>query len=310
MDRIEKYIRELTRRLRAGREAADTDELREEVRGHLRETVDELRREGRSEQESVAIALERFGDGKRLNAELHGVWKSGGGYASKQGDERSRDRDASRLAKLRDGRPSNRRLAKLLAAAALSLFVLSLLGVLAGVAMERRNVADFDGMQQSVRDRLESRLDEGKPIAEADMSAFYRENRRVLRFVQLVHTDGEGRTIASSVYPAGTEQDQLRVQPYYIRPLGPIEDNQVMELTIGLDRDEVFSPIPPLLLKGAAGCFALYWLAYALWGMTAAKRTGRLNAGWAILFLTLNVVGYLLFRLTGKMGTDRLLAAL
>jgi uncharacterized protein YpuA (DUF1002 family) len=50
-------------------------EFKEEIRTHLVETVKELQTQGKSEEESVDIAIKRFGEEKQLNIEFRKVFK-------------------------------------------------------------------------------------------------------------------------------------------------------------------------------------------------------------------------------------------
>lgn len=66
MKQIEQFVNSIYAHLN-GKEAK---ELKQEMRSHLLETVEELKAEGKSEQEAISIALDRFGDEKQVTIGL------------------------------------------------------------------------------------------------------------------------------------------------------------------------------------------------------------------------------------------------
>ncbi|MCY6354494.1 permease prefix domain 1-containing protein [Clostridium sp. ZS2-4] len=73
MDRIDKYINSIYKDI--SNSSKETEELKQEMRNHLNETVKELQECGISEEESVSIALERFGEEFQIRNELNQVLK-------------------------------------------------------------------------------------------------------------------------------------------------------------------------------------------------------------------------------------------
>lgn len=68
MKEIDEYIKHIYKHINAtSREIAD---LKEEMRNHLLESVRELQAEGKSPQESIQIAIERFGESAQINKDL------------------------------------------------------------------------------------------------------------------------------------------------------------------------------------------------------------------------------------------------
>lgn len=72
MQQIEKFINELY----ADVEGKESLELREEMRSHLIESVEDLKAEGKTEEEAISIALNRFGDEKQISRGLISLFKS------------------------------------------------------------------------------------------------------------------------------------------------------------------------------------------------------------------------------------------
>ena len=72
MKKIDQFVNSLYAHL-SGKEAK---ELKQEMRSHLLETVEDLKAEGKSEQEAVSIALDRFGDEKQITRGLLTTFQS------------------------------------------------------------------------------------------------------------------------------------------------------------------------------------------------------------------------------------------
>jgi hypothetical protein len=68
MKEIDEYLKVLYKRLNATDQ--EIEDLKEEMKNHLLESVHELEVEGKSPQESVRIAIERFGDPGQIGREL------------------------------------------------------------------------------------------------------------------------------------------------------------------------------------------------------------------------------------------------
>ncbi|WP_197205960.1 permease prefix domain 1-containing protein [Cytobacillus firmus] len=72
MKQIDEFVNSIYAHLR-GEEAK---ELKQEMRSHLLEAVEELKKEGKSENEAVSIAIERFGDEKQITKGLLSMFKA------------------------------------------------------------------------------------------------------------------------------------------------------------------------------------------------------------------------------------------
>ena len=69
MDKINKYINSIYRDISDS--SKETEDLKQEMRIHLNETVKELQENGISEEESIRIAIERFGGEFQIRNELN-----------------------------------------------------------------------------------------------------------------------------------------------------------------------------------------------------------------------------------------------
>lgn len=73
MYRVEKYINSIYNNVNES--TIEVQELKQEMRSHLIETINELKKEGLSEDESINIAIDRFGDEYQIREQLSHVLK-------------------------------------------------------------------------------------------------------------------------------------------------------------------------------------------------------------------------------------------
>ncbi|GEM_PF-2277103 len=78
MDRIDKYIDSIFKQAHGTPE--EINSLKEEMRIHLRQAVEELMSQGISENESIALAISRFGEEQNLEEELGREFKAQRNY--------------------------------------------------------------------------------------------------------------------------------------------------------------------------------------------------------------------------------------
>src|SRR5665647_510298 len=72
MNKIEKYINFICKNTRGTKK--EIEELKQEMRSHLTQTVQELIADGKSEQESIELAISRFGGKNQIQDELAHVF--------------------------------------------------------------------------------------------------------------------------------------------------------------------------------------------------------------------------------------------
>ncbi|MGE7921279.1 permease prefix domain 1-containing protein [Viridibacillus sp. NPDC093762] len=71
-----KQIDEFVNSIYANISGKEAKEMKEEMRTHLVEAVEELKTEGKSEQEAISIAINRFGDEKQITKGLISIFKA------------------------------------------------------------------------------------------------------------------------------------------------------------------------------------------------------------------------------------------
>lgn len=73
MEQINRYVNSVYKHIGGNKEEIQI--LKDEMRNHLLQNVEELKYEGKSEEESVSIAIKRFGEETQLENELLGIFK-------------------------------------------------------------------------------------------------------------------------------------------------------------------------------------------------------------------------------------------
>lgn len=72
MKRIDEYVNSVYAHI----DSKEANELKEEMRSHLLEAVAELKAEGKTEEQAVAIALKRFGDKRQITRGLFSLFRT------------------------------------------------------------------------------------------------------------------------------------------------------------------------------------------------------------------------------------------
>ncbi|GMK37708.1 hypothetical protein PCCS19_07620 [Paenibacillus sp. CCS19] len=276
MDRIESYIASLSKHVQL--EPEELEGFKHEIRSHLRESMRALQQEGYSQDESLNIALQRFGEEEKINAEFRKL------YRFQKGVKKS-----------------------LLLASCL-LLMLSVLFVLSSRAQTDRDSNDFDNMLHDYHNNLEGKIADSS-ITNAEMEAYFKNHKRILRGVALLQTEN-GQKTTEYAYPSDMSLSNPDSEPYIPFPVENNNPAKKLEFRVDLDRSALFSPLPDMMTVSAKVCFVLYWVLFALWNVFNAQRVGRLNLFWGILFFTLNIAGYLIFLLVERVSVGRLKTAM
>ncbi|MBZ9606575.1 permease prefix domain 1-containing protein [Clostridium estertheticum] len=73
MEQIDRYVKSVYRHIGGNKEEIEI--LKNEMRNHLLQIVEELKSEGKAEDESISIAIKRFGKETQIENELLGIFK-------------------------------------------------------------------------------------------------------------------------------------------------------------------------------------------------------------------------------------------
>jgi len=276
LDRIESYIASLSKHVSL--EHKELEEFKHEIRSHLYDSMRELQQDGHTEEESLNMALKRFGEERQINAELRKLYRFQKGVM------------------------------KSLLVASCLLLILSVLFVVLSKSQTARNSSDFDNMLHDYHNNIEGKIADSS-ITNAEMEAYYKDHKRILRGVALLHTE-DGQSITDYVYPSDMSLNNLDSEPYIPFRVENDDPSQRLEFRVDLDRSTLFSPLPDRMMLSAKVSFVLYWVLFALWNVFNAHRKGRFNIVWGVLFFTLNIGAYLLFLIVERVRIGRLKTAM
>ncbi|MBZ9637826.1 permease prefix domain 1-containing protein [Clostridium sp. FP1] len=73
MEQINKYVNSVYKHVGGNKE--EIEALKYEMKNHLLQLIEELKSEGKSEEESISIAINRFGEENQIENELIGIFK-------------------------------------------------------------------------------------------------------------------------------------------------------------------------------------------------------------------------------------------
>jgi len=286
MKKIEEYINFICKNTRGTKK--EIEELKQEMRSHLTQTVQELIADGKTEQESIELAIGRFGEKNQIQGELAKIFTF------------------------------QKKLTKVILSFALIFFVLGLSSIILDVmdnqrinisapifAEESNKISDvvktnnLDLLDKTVRDLLSAtdnkityvvlgkfpdNLDpKSLPISNTTRPKYQGEIE--YQYPENIQNIQESGIIASGVtIMSGSELK------YY--------------LEIGSKDYAISKKFPFAAIVGIGFCM-LYWVLFGIWATINAYHTKRLNVAWGIIFFVLNVAGYLLHKIYYRFKVER-----
>ncbi|MFC0186835.1 permease prefix domain 1-containing protein [Fictibacillus aquaticus] len=261
---------------RAGGSTKEVKELKAELKSHLLEAVQDLKAQGTSEQEAITIALERFGGESEMRSLVDQLFKAQKVFAK-----------------------------RLLQTALAFLVVTSVIcgGLWAMDESEmKENVTVVDKI---IGTENTAGILEGKEAISEDakekIEALVRDHNQILNLQVFKMTDVAKTSETGSVYYRVDE-----AAPAYKVGKSPSDEKNWMLIKeeylydndwyVQLEAVKLFAFIPFVLLIG----LAIYATLFTIWASINAYHHRRLNTGWVLAFALLNVVGYLVYYLSGR----------
>lgn len=256
----------------------EIQELKRDMKSHLQEAVHELKSEGKSEQEAINIAIERFGGEKEMRSVVGQLFKA----------------------------------QKVFAKWVLYLAVICLITTVAvfGViwSIEEQNAHENSVVATNIFDVLE-----GKEVISNDMEeeikGFVQETDQISR-VKIFNVRDEKRDSESysSIFEyVENGQPNYEYQRAVWAPEWLLVDffpygNGDSEWYVDMETRHIGSFMTLVLFVGVA----VYATLFTIWATINAYHHRRLNVGWVIAFALLNLGGYLLYVLAGKRKSNYL----
>ncbi|MEH7399980.1 permease prefix domain 1-containing protein [Gottfriedia acidiceleris] len=258
--------------LNVGENLKEVQELKAEMKGHLLEAVHELKSEGKSEQEAIELAIERFGGEKEMRSIVSQLFQ---------------------VQKI---------FAKRVLHIALSIFVLT--SIVCGVlwAMDEANMKENLAVAESIIGTEKTAgILEGKEAiskeAKEEIDDLLKDKNQILNLqvykmsdVKRVSENGSTSYHIKEASPAYQYENRVSNQNWRLIDLS-YELNNNNEWYVEMKSDLIFAYIPFVSLIG----FAIYATLFTIWATISAYHHKRLNTGWIIVFAIFNVLGYIAY---------------
>jgi len=242
------------------------------MKSHLLQTIDELKADGKSEQESIEIAISRFGEQCQLESELAKVFKI------------------------------QRKFAKTILIVSLVSFLLAAICFI-GYKMTDGNFPFTLTVPESLQIAVEHKIETGKIISNEEVDQLLTKYKKQFRYVAIFK---ENNLISpDKIYPSNFSVKEIENDSTSYLAKSFTEPNGIVwQVRYGFDSKGFNHSIVHFLLNSAKILFVVYWLLFSIWCVINAYHSNKLSLAWIILFITLNVIAYAIFELQ---RTDRLI---
>nr|WP_258567800.1 permease prefix domain 1-containing protein [Paenactinomyces guangxiensis] len=264
-------------------------ELKEEMKRHLLEAVEELKAEGKSEEESVYIAIRRFGDTRHLNKDLQEVFEVQKKFA----------KWIFRVAML---------------AVTVWFLVTAAYFILSTYNTNIREQAMND---RQLMERIHKELVQTSTITpriKKELQQLVNENKKRIHHAAIFKTkDFEANTHpvkeARYIYPENAKDfpngagHLMMDHPIHgfngkgellDKHGNPIDNLWIVEIVEYPYRD-LSKYIAPLVPVGF-GSFLVYWVLFAIWAIISAYHRKQLTSAWIFAFCLFHVFAYIFYR--------------
>jgi hypothetical protein len=270
MKQIEAFVDEVYHSV--GGNKKEIEELKAEMKNHLLEAVHELKSEGKSEEEAINIAIERFGGETEMKSIVGQLFQA------------------------------QKVFAKRVLYIALSFFVLT--SIVCGVlwAMDEADMNENLTVAREILNRLEGQDAISEDMKEGIFALVEDKNQilnlQIYKMADVERVSETGSVSyhwneAAPVYEYGVFNDPNKPN-WMLVDLGYPLNNT--EWYVQMESIKLFSFIPFIFNAG----IAIYATLFTIWATINAYHHRRLNAGWVIAFALLNVIGYLIYVLMGR----------
>jgi heme/copper-type cytochrome/quinol oxidase subunit 4 len=269
MKQIEAFVDDVYHSV--GGNKKEIEELKAEMKNHLLEAVHELKSEGKSEEEAINIAIERFGGETEMRSIVSQLFQA------------------------------QKVFAKRVLYIAVSFLVLT--SIVCGVlwVMDEANMDENLTVAKQILSRLEGQEAITEDMKEGIFTLVEGKyqilNLQIYKMADVKRISENGSVSyyindAVPVYDYGASNpnrpDWIWSELHY-----PLNNT---DWYVKIDSTKLFGYIPFLFNAG----IAIYATLFTIWATINAYHHRRLNAGWIIVFALLNVVGYLIYVLMGR----------
>lgn len=263
MKQIEAFVDSVYQNI--GGNKKEINELKAEMKSHLLEAVHELKAEGKSEQEAIEIAIERFGGEKEMRSVVGQLFKA------------------------------QKTFAKWVLYTAIASLLISTLIFSIVMPIEKSKVDQSNQVASQILNHLGD--NERIPTQlETDIQEIVQNSGRITGISLYDNEKLFSSTEETEPIYSFREEGTFNIlnNMGFLNYIGYGESNNTWHISIGTKSYEGTAMI--LLLVGIVA----YWTLFTIWATINVYHHKRLNIGWIIVFALLNIVGYFAYRLVGN----------
>jgi hypothetical protein len=265
-DRIENYIRKFSCSI--SEDKMVIKDFEDEMKINLKSSIVELIGSGNSEEEAFKIAISRFGEINQIQNELTGIF-----------------------------RVQRRFQRNILIVAIISLLISAIAFVSYKVFHDNFSLMLPKELQVAVEDKLKT----GENISNEEVTKILTKYKSKFRYIALFK--GNNESSINTVYPSNFPVEEVQNHNNDFLGTNIISaDGTNWSIRYGFDISGFHLKIPSTLLKIATILFATYWILFGAWGSICVFKAKRLSLAWVIMFLTLNVLAYIIFKIDCKVN--------
>jgi hypothetical protein len=264
MQQIEAFVDSVYQNV--GGNKKEIQELKAEMKSHLLEAVHELKTEGKSEQEAIEIAIERFGGEKEMRSVVGELFKA------------------------------QKTFAKWVLYTAITLLLISTLIFSIVMPIDKSILDQSNQVASQILNNLGD--NEGIPTQlETDIQEIVQNSGRITGISIYDHEKLFSFT-NEDLEPIYSFREEGLFNIWnnmgFLNYHGYGESNNTWHVSIESKSYEGTAII--LLLVG----IVVYWTLFTIWATINAYQHRRLNVGWIIVFTLSNILGYFVYRLVGN----------
>jgi len=277
MNKIDKYINFICKNSRGSKK--EIEDLKQEMRSHLTQTVQELIADGKNEQESIELAISRFGGKNQIQDELAHVFSI------------------------------QKKFGNIMLAAALIFFVAGVSFLIAervtnNQFMKRSNVMNSETQEINKA----AKTNDLKFLDQTVKKLFIETEKNQIAYVALVRLrddfDINNPPRTQPIFSGEIQYQYPEKVKEYGNSGGEFFSDH-MYLEIGMKEYSNSNQYYFFKILGV-GFIMIYWVLFGIWATVKAYHLRRSNVAWGIIFFVLNVPGYLLYKIYYWFKVDKM----
>ncbi|KEI91417.1 hypothetical protein FDB72_16540 [Clostridium botulinum] len=281
MKRVDKYIDLVYKTVEGNKEEINI--MKQEMKSHLVQSIIELQQEGKSEEESINIAISRFGEVNQIKDELREIYSF------------------------------HKRFSKNILIAALIVLFIGTVSLITKSFGYKLTEMTMDSVNNAIRQSDEIPKDKIRKLFKKNKRILKYDNKN-LKYIAVFkkpkyykvgfYRDEDKLEEAKYTYPSMEELNKELKRIGYISNVSEggelINDKNDNKWSIRIgyidpNSQWAINNLPNIFI---IGCFVAYWILFGVWAIVKAYRTNGYNLAWAILFFIFNIFAYILFKLT------------